>query len=103
MAGTIKLKEVAASITPAENPSITPISLSETFRVNRTGSAPAPVAKPVTALATKPSRIVYSDIFSTQAYTCGVCRIYEKGGGVVEKAYLRNLDTKGELSPLRMK
>jgi hypothetical protein len=58
MAGTIKLKEVAASITPAENPSITSKSLSEIRFVNNTGKAPAPVASPANRLAPKPSQMI---------------------------------------------
>jgi len=54
IAGTIKLKEVAASITPAENPSITSRTLSETFFTNQTGRAPAPVASPAAKLAIAP-------------------------------------------------
>ncbi len=58
IAGTIKLKEVAASITPAENPSIISSNLSEIRLVNNTGMAPAPVAKPATKLAMEPSQMI---------------------------------------------
>ena len=57
IAGTIKLNDVAASITPAEKPSIMSSSLSETFLAKSTGKAPAPVAKPATKLATEPRNI----------------------------------------------
>jgi hypothetical protein len=57
IAGTIKLNEVVASITPTEKPSITSSSLSETFLAKSTGKAPAPVAKPAPMLATEPSHI----------------------------------------------
>ncbi len=58
MAGIIRLKNVAASIMPAENPSMMSNSLSETFLVNNTGSAPAPVARPAIELAAMPSQII---------------------------------------------
>lgn len=60
MAGTNRLNDVAANITPAENPSITSNNLSDTFEVNNTGKAPAPVANPAIKLATEPSKIVSS-------------------------------------------
>ncbi len=44
------IKEVAASITPAENPSITSRTLSETFFTSKIGKAPAPVASPAANL-----------------------------------------------------
>ncbi len=49
---------MAASITPAENPSITSNNLSEIRLVNNTGMAPAPVAKPATKLAMEPSQMI---------------------------------------------
>ena len=58
MAGIMRLKKVAASIMPAENPSMMSNSLSETFLVNSTGRAPAPVAKPAIELAAMPSQII---------------------------------------------
>jgi hypothetical protein len=58
IAGTIKLNDVAASITPAENPSITSNSLSDICLVKRTGNAPAPVARPATKLASAPNQIM---------------------------------------------
>jgi hypothetical protein len=58
MAGTIKLKEVAASITPAENPSMTSSNQSDIRLVNSTGMAPAPVAKPAAKLAMDPSQMI---------------------------------------------
>ena len=54
-AGIIRLKDVAASITPAEKPNITSSSLSETFFVIRIGKAPKPVARPARRLASKPN------------------------------------------------
>jgi|GEM_PF-3135772 len=45
IAGIKRLKKVAASITPAENPSIISKNLSETFFMNKIGRAPMPVAK----------------------------------------------------------
>gem|GEM_PF-2287529 len=57
MAGTMRLKEEAASITPAAKPSITSRRRSEIRLKNRTGTAPAPVARPAARLAVNPSLI----------------------------------------------
>ena len=54
MAGTRRLKAVAASITPAANPSIASSNRSETLVVISTGNAPMPVANPVPMVARKP-------------------------------------------------
>ncbi len=55
IAGTIKLNDVAASITPAEKPSMTSSNLSEIRLVNNTGKAPAPVANPANKLQMTPN------------------------------------------------
>jgi hypothetical protein len=65
MEGINRLKDVAASITPAANPSIVSKSLSETLLVNNTGKAPKPVAKPATKLAAVPSQITSPFINNT--------------------------------------
>ena len=64
-AGIIRLNEVAASITPAEKPSITSRALSDTFLVKRTGKAPAPVASPARKLASAPKTIKFIILHSS--------------------------------------
>jgi hypothetical protein len=58
MAGTRRLNDVAASMTPAENPSMISRSRSEICLVNKIGRAPAPVAKPATRLAIDPNHTI---------------------------------------------
>jgi len=58
MAGTIRLKEEAASITPTAKPSITSRSRSEIHKKNKMGMVPAPVAKPAARLAINPILII---------------------------------------------
>jgi hypothetical protein len=55
-AGTIRLKQVAASMTPAEKPSSTSNSLSEIRLANNVGNAPTPVANPAAKQAMKPTQ-----------------------------------------------
>ncbi|MEM3028063.1 MAG: hypothetical protein QW220_04980 [Candidatus Bathyarchaeia archaeon] len=65
IAGTRRLKNVAASITLAENPSIISKILSETFLVNKTGNAPTPLANPARKLAAEPSQMASKSIPNT--------------------------------------
>jgi hypothetical protein len=64
MAGTIKLNEVAANITPAAPPSMVSIIRSEIRRTNNAGKAPTPVAKPAAKLASNPRTITLSNIIT---------------------------------------
>ena len=67
MAGVRRLKNVAASMIPAENPSMVSRVLSEMFFVNSMGRAPMPVAKPASMLADEPihmaSMIIVVEVF----------------------------------------
>ena len=54
MAGMMRLKQVAASMTPAAKPSITFSTRRDTSLTASTGSAPTPVASPAAVLATMP-------------------------------------------------
>ncbi len=61
--GIIREKEVAASITPAANPSKLSNIFSEIFLVKNIGIAPIPVIRPATVLASIPNIKVFSNIF----------------------------------------
>jgi hypothetical protein len=70
--GINKLKDVAANITPAANPSITSNSLSEIRLVKRTGKVPAPVANPAIRLATAPIRTTSEPMTFTHLVRSGI-------------------------------
>lgn len=58
IAGIIKLKEVAANITPAAKPSKQSSNLRETLVFIKTGKAPSPVNIPVPKLQIIPTKIM---------------------------------------------
>ena len=58
IAGTMRLNDEAASMTPAAKPSIMSRVLSDIFLINSTGNAPMPVANPARRLAMNPSLII---------------------------------------------
>lgn len=58
MAGMIKLKEVAANMTPAAKPNMVSNSRWDIFFEKNIGIAPNPVAHPAATLARKPTSII---------------------------------------------
>jgi hypothetical protein len=58
-AGRIKLNALAASMTPAANPSAASWNLSDTLLTKKTGSAPNPVHNPARRLARHPAKTTF--------------------------------------------